>query len=309
MIKNGYYKLCGGTFFTLISYTRKQLLSKGQNYAGQSSGLSEPETLLALARVVTPDIPTPMRSEEKTIRDNTRDFKACINWGGKFFRFNDPAVRKSFDDRVKNDYQSVLTPINRFAEKYLDIKTSTKKDEYLVKALVEVIAADEDIDGNQAFFICEDGSTMTKAEIVNASIICLQSFLLGVWHYVLTCMNDNKVGADTYNSWCPSRSGAERLYTAAIGENSEKNIQLSYYDSTIPNISAGEDSKLNQGDKVSSYPGVDDSTIDPEVDQDDPQAQVLQQNVNNPFVFNFTQNGNGNTQIGHIEKYYSKKKR
>jgi hypothetical protein len=120
-------------------------------------------------------------------------------------------------------------------------------------------------------------------------------------------MNDNRVGADTYNSWCPSRSGAERLYTAAIGENSEKNIQLSYYDSTNPNIPAGEDSKLNQGDKVSSYPGIDNHTIEPEVEQDTPQAQVLQQNVNNPFVFNFTQNGNGNTQIGHIENYHSKK--
>ena len=166
----------------MISYTRKPLLNKGQNYAGQSSGRSEPDTLLALARVVIPDIPTPMDSERKTLRDNTRDFKACINWGGRFFRFNDPAVLKSFDDRLKHDFQSVLAEMTHFTEEYLDIKTSTKKDEYLVKALVDVIATDESINKNQVFFIGEDGSSMTKAKIVNAPVICLQSFLLGVWH-------------------------------------------------------------------------------------------------------------------------------
>jgi hypothetical protein len=54
-------------------------------------------------------------------------------------------------------------------------------------------------------------------------------------------------------------------------------------------------------------PDADNDDVESEIEQDVPQAQILQQNVNNPFVFNFTQNGNGNTQIGHIENYHSKK--
>lgn len=37
------------------------------------------------------------------------------------------------------------------------------------------------------------------------------------------------------------------------------------------------------------------------------EEQITQQTVNNPYVFNFTQNGNNNVQIGHVENYYAKK--
>lgn len=39
-----------------------------------------------------------------------------------------------------------------------------------------------------------------------------------------------------------------------------------------------------------------------------PRQQPIQQTINTPFVFNFTQNGNNNTQIGHIEHYHAGKK-
>lgn len=37
-------------------------------------------------------------------------------------------------------------------------------------------------------------------------------------------------------------------------------------------------------------------------------SQTVQQTVNHPFVFNFTQHGDNNTQIGHIEHYHADKK-
>ena len=41
---------------------------------------------------------------------------------------------------------------------------------------------------------------------------------------------------------------------------------------------------------------------------EEPQPQTVQQTVNHPFVFNFTQHGDNNTQIGHIEHYHADKK-
>lgn len=75
------WRLCGGTFFILISNARKQLPSKGEMYAGKKSCITEPETIMALARVVTPDIEEPMGTENKSMRDGTSDFKACRGWG------------------------------------------------------------------------------------------------------------------------------------------------------------------------------------------------------------------------------------
>lgn len=39
-----------------------------------------------------------------------------------------------------------------------------------------------------------------------------------------------------------------------------------------------------------------------------PQQPPVQQVVTSPFIFNFTQNGSNNTQIGHVEHYYAGKK-
>jgi hypothetical protein len=67
------WRLCGGTFFILISDARNPMPSHAERYMGKQSGITEPETLLALARIVSPDIPDPLRSEDKSFRDGTLD--------------------------------------------------------------------------------------------------------------------------------------------------------------------------------------------------------------------------------------------
>lgn len=235
------YKLCGGTFFTLLSSARKPLLTKEQNYSGQASGLTEPEMLLDLARVVVPELREPLASELRTLKDNTRKFKACINWGGGTFCFGDIAVNTSFTEKVKSRYSEVLAAMSTFIEKYLDVRTSTKKDEYLIKALVEVISNDDGIAHDQPFYVCEDGSAMTRDEICRVEEVYVPSFLLGVWHFVLTGIDNNKIGADTYNAWCPPKGRAERVYTAAIGEHSSRSIILRYSETRSDETSKDED--------------------------------------------------------------------
>ena len=39
---------------------------------------------------------------------------------------------------------------------------STKKDEFLVKALAEVLDIDDSIAENQPFYVCANGSCLTK---------------------------------------------------------------------------------------------------------------------------------------------------
>lgn len=56
------WRLCGGTFFILISDARNPMPSHAERYMGKQSGITEPETLLALVRIVSPDIPDPLRS-------------------------------------------------------------------------------------------------------------------------------------------------------------------------------------------------------------------------------------------------------
>ena len=46
------WRLCGGTFFILISDARNPMPSHAERYMGKQSGITEPETLLALVRIV-----------------------------------------------------------------------------------------------------------------------------------------------------------------------------------------------------------------------------------------------------------------
>lgn len=55
MTKNDNVRLCGGTFFTLLLEARKPRYGVREHYMGDTDGLSEPETLIGLAKIIVPD--------------------------------------------------------------------------------------------------------------------------------------------------------------------------------------------------------------------------------------------------------------
>ena len=299
MTNNEIDRLCAGTFFTLLSNARYAQPTHAERYAGVFSNITEPYLLYALGRVVTPDLHMPLKTEMRTLKDNVFDLKSCQNYGGKFCGFSSPATLAAFTTRIRTAYSTPLQAMCELVDHFIETNTGTKKDEYLVKALVEVIEQDN-IDGDQLFYICENGGTMTKDEICQADTFCLQPFLLGIWHYALTEVN-NKEGAATYARWCPSQYGAPRDYTAAIGEKSKRSIHLTYCD--WPKTYS--DDKFETEDACTWEPAPEEPNIDAEVMEPTQRGQTIHQNIERPIIFNFTQNGNGNTQIGSITNYYA----
>jgi len=290
-------RLCAGTFFTLLSNARYAQPTHAERYAGVFSDISEPDLLYALGRVVTPDLQKPMQSEMRTLKDNAFDLKSCQNYGGRFCDFGSASTRAAFTGRVTTEYNVPLKAMYELVDHFIETETGTKKDEYLVKALVEVIQQD-DIEDDQPFYVCENGGAMTKAEICRATEICFQAFLLGVWHYALTEVNNkDKECAATYERWCPPQYGAPREYTAAIGEKSKRRIRLTYCE--CPEL-MDEDSPVTDDEPATEAPYVEAEVVEPT-----DRAQTIQQNIERPIIFNFTQNGNGNTQIGSITNYYA----
>ena len=116
----------------------------------------------------------------------------------------------------------------------------------------------------------------------------LPAFLLGVWHYAVVNRKNNKVGQITYDEWCPSTGGGPREYTAHMGEGILDGLHVN-----VPAI-----------EKYLDFEN-DEDPVEAEVIDEVPQPQPVQQTVTNPFIFNFTQNGNNNTQIGHVEHYHA----
>lgn len=226
MTKNENQRLCGGTFFTLLLQARKSRKGVREHYRGESDGLSDPEMLVALMKVVIPDYSEPTSTTKATFKGNTSDYKSCKISKGVYLPFGDSAVVSAFDNRVKSEYLRARIAMSDFVADFIDSGTSTKKDERLVKAILELIDADNSINDAQEFYIGESGQGITKATLRSMNDFCLQSFLLGVWHFIIVNRHDNKVGKDTFDLLCPPRGGAERTYEGKLGEAITRTINV-----------------------------------------------------------------------------------
>lgn len=290
-------RLCGGTFFTLLLEARKPQYGARQRYSGQKDGLTEPETLLGLAKVVVPDRKMPGPSMMNTVKGNTTNYKVCKDKGGNtYFPFSDRASLRAFDGRVKSSYDEVLHAMWVFRDTFLEIKDSTKKDESLVRALVELINEDDSIDAEQLFYISKDGTPVKKRNLVQIDRVYYESFLLGVFHFAIMRKEPATIGKETINLWCPSTGGGPRAYQGNIGENWPE-IALDYYQP------AGEPLHENDvGDEVEAEI-VDAEPVSDQSEEGQPNGEktaTQQVVVNNNPTF-FSQHGSNNIQVEKIE--------
>lgn len=299
MTNTGIPRLSGGTVFTLILEARQQRYGVREHFAGDSDGLSEMDTLIGLAQVMVPDLKRPAKTREDTVQGNTTEFKICKTAGGKgYYPFSNRQSKKAFDDRVKGNYAEALKAMCDFVKNFIWVKGSDKQDVNLVKALLDLIERDDSINNSQVFYIMPDGKPVTKQRIdqIDGEDVCLESFLLGVWHYAIMRREGNTIGKTTMNEWCPSKGGAPREYEGHMGENLSRNIRLTYLgDVEVPD----QDEEIEHIEAE-----VVEGTKDPEPE---PQPQTVNQSVNNPVVINITMNQSGNgRQYGYIADYHEK---
>ena len=281
-----YPRLCGGTFFTLVLQALRQRMKAREHYSGDSDGLSDPEVLVGLIKVINPDYTDPGKENLKGTANN---YKACKISNSTYLPFDDEQVISAFDSKVKTAYQSVLNRMVGFVNDFLDMSETVHKDVNLVRAIVDLIQQDQTIKAGDEFFIGQNGEKKKKATLGDLKKVCLPSFLLGVWHFIVVNRKDNGIGKATYDVWCPSAGGGQRKYIAHMGEGILESLTISYAD-------------------IVEEAETDAEPVETVIIEGTSEQQV-QQTVNNPFVFNFNQYGNNGTQIGHIENYYGSKKK
>lgn len=222
MANDDYPRLCGGTFFALILQALKQRAKARQHFQGDRDGLSEPDVLVGLIKVINPDYREP---REGTLRVKTNDFKSCKISEGMYLPFGDAEQVDAFDLRVRRAYQVALNGMTMFTEQFLEHSINVQKDVKLVKALIDLIQQDASIDADEEFYIEEHGKPIKKADFSDLDDVCFPAFLLGVWHYVVVYRKDNTIGRNTYDLWCPGNGGAQRKYIGDMGKRITKDIR------------------------------------------------------------------------------------
>lgn len=285
MTINEYPRLCGGTFFTLVLQALQQRMNAREHYDGDSDGLSDPEVLVGLIKVINPAYVDPGKEKLKTIVNN---YKRCETSTSTYFPFGDDQVISAFDEIIRNNYQTALNGMIGFVNDFLDVSETVHKDVNLVRALIDLIQQDQTIKASDEFYIGPNGEKKEKAALGDLKEVCLPSFLLGVWHYVVMNRRDNAVGKKTYDVWCPSNDRAPRKYTAHMGEGLLDSL-TTYTVDTKETITA----------EVVDEPIEDDASE--AAGQDTP--PVTQQMVNNnPTFFNINISGGNNSFYQHVDK-------
>ena len=285
MTINEYPHLCGGTFFTLVLQALRQRMNAREHYDGDSDGLSDPEVLVGLIRVINPAYTDPGKEKLKTIANN---FKQGGNSRSVYFPFHDDQVINAFDQTVRVNYQTALNGMIGFVNDFLDMSEPVHKDVNLVRAVVDLIQQDQTIEATDEFYVGPNGEKKKKAALGDLKEVCLPSFLLGVWHYVVVNRKDNNIGKKTYEIWCPSAGGGQRKYTAHMGEGILDSL-TTYTVDTKETITA----------EVVDEPIEDD--VSDAAGQDTP--PVTQQMVNNnPTFFNINISGGNNSFYQHVDK-------
>ena len=301
-------RLCGGTFFTLFLRARKPLLGANKYYDGKLEPYSEPIALFELSKVVVPDWQNIFVYAKSTCGGNTSEYKNCKNEGGILFPFSDATALTSFDRRVKEQYSSALHEMCVVTELLIDTG-SAERDKMLVEELLTLIEIDDSIDVAQPFYVLKHGGSVTKSELRGLNDICLQSFLLGVWHYAVTRPEKNTFGKETIDFWCPSTGGGKREYNGGLHELFDRKITISYYKATESTVEEETGADDSERDTVI----VDTENCSGEEAQKEPAASSTTQQVlnTNPTFNTFNFNASihtFNNQVGTVVNNYGGKK-
>ena len=284
-----YPRLCGGTFMTLVIQALLQRKKAREHYKGESDKLNDPDVLVGLITVINPDYEDPGKSVLKT---KANDYKSCKLSKGQYLPFGDKLAIEVFVQRVRDSYLAARNDMCIFVDSFIETGTKLQKDVRLVKALIDLVEQDESIDDSVEFLIGENGDAVRKDQLRNQKRVCLPSFLLGIWHFIVINRKNNKVGQLTYDTWCPENGGGTREYEGTMGD--DISIEFDVY--TLKPEDETEDTE-QEAEVVEDQPERNNQDNQNDHRETSGTGPNLQQ-INNPFTF--IQNGDNNTQIGYI---------
>ena len=212
----GMLRLSSGTLFTILVRAMKRHGRNKGNYGQKSTGITQANMLRDLLRIFYPESPDQALTTEKANATNIKKGKNL----GEVFPVNDEEVRRQFDKAIRENYESKLTLMDELVGKYIDAETY--KD-WIVKALLELIEQDGEILSDRSFYISQ--TPVMKGDLESCDEYVLPAFLLGIWHYTVMFVRDNKVGVETFQQWFPEGDKAYDFINS-IGQRTDLEVNV-----------------------------------------------------------------------------------
>lgn len=204
--------LCGGILFGLLLEARQTRRKARNKFDGGTDHLSAVDVYAGLIKVVTGDDIT---AAGRTISKACTLYKTCQKASGIYVPFTERATIIAFDAVVKTKKPDLPIRMAEFINSYLNVE----RCEWLVRALIETIQLDKDIQKNEKFLIDYDTGVCAN-DLPFVSNVVLEPFLISVLHYVLLNSPDAESGRSTFENWySQSAKQGEWKFQSDIGIN------------------------------------------------------------------------------------------
>lgn len=198
--------LCGGIFFSFLIELHNETTKVFNNSLGNNV-INQTTMMKELIYAISPNYSYDSNATD-TLKKETSKYHTCQTNGGKTIPFERDNTRTSFDDSVKERYNEVLERMTEFTTKCFPERRKTAMCN-LVERTLKIIRDDASIGNNTLFFISQDGLPVTKETLLKKVDFNLQSFLVGIWHFIITKPTENKNGRPTFEKLYPEKKGVK----------------------------------------------------------------------------------------------------
>ncbi len=196
-----YPKLCGGVFFSILQSYITNHVSASLYFKGVKDPKSNIPTLISLICVIDPDY-----------KDSLPGFTSVKKYTSQFINSRNkipnglaidtkPYVAK-LRHQMSGNYPALLWRMHTFLDETVCLHDAEGNDRIpeltqLVREIIEIINHDTSLK-NAKFPIGPNGESMP---IDTSSTIHFQTFMLGIWSYIIDNHIDNVVDINTMDEW------------------------------------------------------------------------------------------------------------
>ena len=254
-------RLCGGTFFTLLSAVKRPNSRRSLSFMGIKGSLSEPTMLGALITILNPEY---SRSDWDLPRSVVSKFKNCDYKTGVYLPFNDSAYSLAFHERVCHQYRETLESMTAFSKTFLQTEDKEKMD-WLGRAVLELLMFDSTIPSDQALYISETGQPVYFRDIRDTEKICLPALLTGCWDYIVMNTPDNAVGRETIQNWLGEKDCVNSLgeLKPEIGHRLQNDISVYMPETMCTDATEDRNKEAEMQENKSCYSAGSESVVIP----------------------------------------------
>jgi len=168
----------------------------------------------------------------KNFEDNCSDHFLDLKDKYSINFLDDKTCITDFSKKIRTNYDDILFDMINICNKFFN---SDEYNEIIVVSIIEFIRNDSTINDNQEFYVCSDGSALTKSQLCEIEEIEFEPFLIGIWYYVISQLdakdcNGEQTFDTVFNVKIEYRKEEYIRYrpTSLIEEQSEQYVELIY---------------------------------------------------------------------------------